>query len=107
MARDAAKVEAPGPTAGAGPCAVCGNHDARALVATTLGAGQPIVLCGSHDLMLRRSGAAPSTLGELRMLLEERRELDRRGGRGEVDELAERLTAAFTNDRRGVDRRAS
>ncbi|MBX3224256.1 MAG: hypothetical protein KF795_27320 [Labilithrix sp.] len=43
---------------------------------------------------------------ELRAALCDRRSNDRRAA-GEGDELAERLTAAFTRDRRASERRAS
>lgn len=87
-------------------CAVCGMSDMRALVAVRLTGGCEVVLCGSHEIMHRRAGAAAGSIAELREAFADRREGDRRG-RGEVDELAERLTAAFTRDRRGSDRRAA
>jgi len=90
-----------------GGCAVCGLSDARALVSVDLAESGRVALCGSHELMHRRGGATARTVAELRNAFGERRETERRGGRGEVDELAEALTAAFTNDRRAADRRAS
>lgn len=90
-----------------GSCAVCGMSDARGLVEVDL-AGEPCVtLCGSHELMHRRSGWKAQTASELRAAFGDRRGTDRRGGRGDVDELAESLTAAFTRDRRTSSRRAS
>jgi hypothetical protein len=81
--------------------------DARGLVEVDL-TGEPcIMLCGSHELMHRRSGWSARTVGELRAAFGNRRGTDRRGGVGEVDELAEALTAAFTRDRRSGVRRAS
>jgi hypothetical protein len=81
--------------------------DARGLIEVDL-AGEPcITLCGSHELMHRRSGWKAQTVSELRAAFGNRRGTDRRGGRGEVDELADNLTAAFTRDRRSTARRAS
>jgi len=81
--------------------------DARALVEVDL-AGEPCVtLCGSHELMHRRSGFRAANVAELREAFEDRRSNERRGGPGEIDELAEKLSAAFMNDRRGPNRRAS
>lgn len=81
--------------------------DARALVEVDL-AGEPCVtLCGSHELMHRRSGFRAATVAELCLAFDDRRDTDRRGGPGEVDELAEKLSAAFMIDRRGPNRRAS
>ncbi|MBS2017345.1 MAG: hypothetical protein JST00_30960 [Deltaproteobacteria bacterium] len=89
-----------------GHCAVCGLSDARALVLVELAGGERATLCGSHSLMHRRAGAMARTIHELQRSLADRRETDRRGT-GEVDELAEALTAAFTRERRGADRRLS
>lgn len=90
-----------------GPCAICGMSDARGLVEVDL-AGEPcITLCGSHELMHRRSGFRAATVAELRMAFDDRRSTERRGGPGEIDELAEKLSAAFMRDRRGPNRRAS
>lgn len=90
-----------------GPCAVCGMSDARGLVEVDL-AGEPCVtLCGTHELMHRRSGWKGQNVAELRAAYGDRRGTERRGGPGEVDELAEALTSAFTRDRRGSVRRAS
>jgi hypothetical protein len=90
-----------------GPCAICGLGDARALVGVQLPAGEIVTLCGSHELMHRRDGARSSTLAELRVAFANRRGTERRGGPGELDELAEALTAAFTRERRAAPRRAS
>jgi len=86
-------------------CAICAQTDQRALLSVDLPAGS-VVLCGSHELMHRRAGASARDLLELRAMLGDRRRTDRRAARGEVDELAERLTAAFTRDRRALSRRA-
>lgn len=81
--------------------------DARGLVEVDL-AGEPCVtLCGSHELMHRRSGFRAQTIAELRVAFGNRRGTDRRGGPGELDELAESLTSAFTRERRTTARRAS
>ena len=90
-----------------GPCAVCGMSDARALVAVSLSGGERATLCGSHELMHRRGGSKAATIAELRATFANRRGSERRGGPGEVDELAEALTAAFTRDRRAASRRAA
>jgi hypothetical protein len=87
----------------AGSCAVCGMRDARALVEVELDS-ERVVLCGSHEIMQRRDGRAAKTAAELRALFADRRETDRRG-RGDVDELAASLTAAFSGDRRVAERR--
>lgn len=88
-----------------GECVVCGTRDARLLVMLELRGGQAATLCGSHALMHSRSGQVSQNVAELRELLGERRDRSRRA-EGEGDELAERLTAAFTRDRRRTERRA-
>ena len=90
-----------------GPCVVCGMSDARGLVDVDLANDPCITLCGSHELMHRRSGWQARTVAELRSAFGNRRETERRGGPGELDELAEKLSAAFTRDRRATARRAS
>ncbi len=87
-------------------CAVCGARDARLLVMAELRGGAAVTLCGSHALMHSRMEQPCASVTELRAALAERRQVDRRAS-GEGDELAERLTAAFTRDRRGVERRAN
>jgi hypothetical protein len=89
-----------------GPCVVCGLSDARALLDVDLAGDPCITLCGSHELMHRRSGWKARTVAELRSAFGDRRSTDRRGIPGEVDELAEKLTAAFTRERRTTSRRA-
>ncbi|HXX69021.1 MAG TPA: hypothetical protein VEK07_17675 [Polyangiaceae bacterium] len=84
-------------------CCVCGNSDSRALSDVELESSTRVVLCGSHALMYRRSGARPRSESELRALLRDRR--GRRDRRHDGDELGAALTAAFSNDRRGTDRR--
>lgn len=91
---------------GHGCCSVCGLRDARALVMVDLRSGTRVTLCGTHDLMHRRAGGRARSVAELRSAFGERRGDDRRGGRGEVDELAASLSAAFTRERRGGERRA-
>lgn len=93
-------------TAAASACAVCGARDARLLVMVELPGGAAATLCGSHALMHSRLETPCASVTELRAALADRREVDRRA-QGEGDELAERLTAAFTRDRRGSERRAS
>lgn len=90
-----------------GSCAVCSMSDARGLVGVDLAGGERVTLCGSHDLMHRRAGAPADSLVALRALFADRRATERRGGKGEVDELAEALSAAFCRDRRSSARRAS
>lgn len=94
------------PSSGRDACAVCGARDARALVAVELPDGASATLCGSHALMHSRSSEPCRTEAELRVAFADRRSTDRRA-RGEGDELASRLAAAFTRDRRSADRRAS
>ena len=90
---------------GHGRCAVCGMRDARALVMVDLKSGVRVTLCGTHDLMHRRAGGKARSVEELRTSFKERRGGDRRAYRGEIDELAARLDAAFMKDRRGSERR--
>ena len=87
-----------------GACVVCGARDARLLARVELRGGAETTLCGSHALFHSRTGEASSTVEELRARLGDRRLADRRRS-GEGDELAERLIAAFSRDRRGPDRR--
>ena len=87
-------------------CAICGLTDARALVAVDVG-GEKATLCGSHDLMHRRAAAPATSVTELRKMFGDKRGSERRGGKGEIDELAEALSAAFLRDRRSGARRAS
>jgi len=89
------------------PCAVCGLRDARALVTVVLSGGVKVTLCGSHHVMYGRCAMGARTVEELRSTLCERRSTNRRGRKGEIDELAERLNAAFSRERRSTDRRAS
>jgi hypothetical protein len=81
--------------------------DARGLVEVDLSGERCITLCGTHELMHRRSGSRAQSVAELRVAFGDRRSNDRRGGPGEIDELAESLTSAFTRERRAVSRRAS
>lgn len=87
-----------------GACVVCGLSDARQLATIALKGGETAVLCGSHALHHGRTGASARSVAELKTSLGERRSTSRRGT-GEVDELAERLTAAFTRERRTAERR--
>jgi hypothetical protein len=89
-----------------GACAVCGERDARALSTLRLAGGEPVVVCGTHELMHRRAGRTARSIEELRSFVKERRKtVDRRNL--DTDELAQALTLAFSQDRRaGADRRA-
>jgi acyl dehydratase len=92
-------------------CVVCGLADARSLSMTTLGDGDVVAVCGSHELSHLRSvraGRTARTVAELVSLTAERRNgLDRRAGPS--DELAGMLAEAFApkrgrkSDRRKVD----
>lgn len=93
-----------------GACAVCGTRDARLLVMVELRGGAGATLCGSHALLHSRMNEPCQSVSELRATLRDRRETDRRSrlDPNSHDELAERLTAAFTRDRRASsERRAS
>jgi hypothetical protein len=88
-----------------GACAVCATRDARLLVMVELPGGAAATLCGSHALMQSRFGGQCRTVTELRAALCDRRGTERRAT-GEGDELAEKLQAAFTRERRATERRA-
>lgn len=81
--------------------------DARGLVEVDLADEPCVTLCGTHELMHRRTGLRARNVSELRDAFGDRRSTDRRGGPGEIDELAESLTSAFTRERRTAARRAS
>jgi hypothetical protein len=69
-----------------------------------LASGIRVVVCGSHDLVYRRSGHLAFTVDELRDISRDRRE--RAPRREEGDELGEQLISAFAPRRRsGEDRR--
>jgi hypothetical protein len=84
-------------------CCVCGKTDARSLVDVVLIGGAQATLCGSHELMHRRSPSQARSAAHLREMLGERR--GRKDRRTEGDELGAMLTAAFSGDRRVADRR--
>jgi hypothetical protein len=85
-------------------CVVCGHKDERALSTLMLVDGSRVVVCGSHDLVYRRSGMLAHTVEDLRQIARDRRERSPR--REEGDELGEQLVAAFSGERRnGYDRR--
>ncbi|HEX3770374.1 MAG TPA: hypothetical protein VHV30_05900 [Polyangiaceae bacterium] len=87
-------------------CCVCGARDARALVDVVLIGGARTTLCGSHELMHRRSPAQARTVAQLRALLGDRRSRsDRRDAVAGFDDLAVALSAAFSGDQRVADRR--
>ncbi len=84
-------------------CVVCGERDERTLSTLMLGDETRVAVCGSHDLVYRRSGQLAGSVDELRQITRDRRE---RAPRREVgDELGEKLLAAFAPDRRAHDRR--
>ena len=85
---------------------MCGAKDERALSTLKLVSGLRVFVCGSHDLIYRRSGETASTVEELRDITRERRgEIPARRLDGD-DELATQLATAFTADRRaGSERR--
>jgi hypothetical protein len=86
-------------------CCVCGNSDSRALADVEIEGPTRVILCGTHALMYRRSGARSSSESELRALLRDRR--GRRDPRQEGDELGAALMAAFAGNRRSKDRRGT
>lgn len=91
----------------ASACVVCGMNDARALVSVELADGGDVLLCGSHELMYLRAGGIARTVEELRSAFAERRRSDRRSPNEDGDELAMRLSEAFTTERRHAERRVS
>ncbi len=85
-------------------CVVCGERDERALSTVKLGEGARVVVCGSHDLIYRRSGQVARDADELRAIVRDRRE--RLPRRDDGDELGAPLSAAFAPNRRAAgDRR--
>jgi hypothetical protein len=85
-------------------CVVCGERDERALSTVKLAEGARVVVCGSHDLIYRRSGKVASSIDELRAIARDRRQRSLRRDHG--DELGAQLMAAFAPDRRAAgDRR--
>lgn len=85
-------------------CVVCGELDERALATLKLIDGSRVFVCGTHDLIYRRSGETASTIEELVAIAKDRRERSVRRDVG--DELGARLTSAFSADRRsGQERR--
>lgn len=85
-------------------CSVCGERDERALSTLKLADGGRVAVCGSHDLIYRRSGQVARSLDELRAIVRDRRE--RAARRDDGDELGAQLMAAFSPDRRAAgDRR--
>jgi len=89
-----------------GSCAVCGENDERALCTTRLSRGDIVVVCGTHELMHRRSERKASTPTELKTMLRDRRKA--RVRRQPIpDELEARLIDAFSasSNRRAVGER--
>lgn len=89
-------------------CVICGLKDERALTSITLEGqlgGGPVVVCGTHELIYRRSAARARSVEQLRSITLERRERTERR-RQLSDDLMATLMEAFTQDRRaGADRR--
>ncbi len=92
------------------PCVVCGANDARGAATTRLSTGEVVVVCGSHELMHRRSAKIARSVSDLKSLLSNRRSMrDRRSLQSgeEGDELGAQLSEAFATDQRNKsDRRA-
>jgi hypothetical protein len=85
-------------------CVVCAYRDERGLTTVMLASGIRVAVCGSHDLVYRRSGQVAYTVDELCSITRERRE--RAPRRDEGDDLGQALSAAFAPARRsGSDRR--
>jgi hypothetical protein len=84
---------------------VCGERDERALSTLRLIDGTRVFVCGSHDLIYRRSGQTAGTVEELCSIARDRRgEQSVRRDMG--DELGAQLASAFTKERRsGTERR--
>lgn len=88
----------------AASCIVCGSTDERGLCTTRLAGGEEVVVCGTHELMHRRSRALATSPGELRIIVSERRLRNERRHE-QPDELGGRLVAAFCAERRRNPRR--
>lgn len=85
-------------------CTVCGARDERALTTTRLENDDLVVVCGTHELMHRKSGKTAATVSDLRALLKDRRL--GRPRRVQGDELGGELESAFSPHRRAeADRR--
>lgn len=88
---------------------VCGANDARGAATTRLSTGELVVVCGSHELMHRRSAKTARSVSDLKSLLSNRRSMrDRRSRESgeEGDELGAQLSEAFAaNQRNSTDRR--
>lgn len=91
------------------PCVVCGANDARGTATTRLASGEVVAVCGSHELMHRRSSKTARSVMELKSLLQNRRSTrDRRSLQSgeEGDELGAQLSEAFAAEQRNAtDRR--
>jgi hypothetical protein len=88
-------------------CAVCGEEDKRMLAIVQLRGGEEATLCGSHALMHARSKEDIRTEDDLRNAFSNRRSGVRRAAASSGDELADKLQAAFTRERRSVERRSA
>jgi hypothetical protein len=88
----------------AAACVVCGSTDTRALCTTRLAGGEDVVVCGTHELMHRRSRSVAASVIELGEIVRDRRLRDERRSDGQ-DELGAQLSAAFRAERRRIARR--
>jgi len=88
----------------AAACVVCGSTDARALCTTRLASGEEVVVCGTHELMHRRSRSVAASTSELAEIVRDRRDVRERR-RDDPDELGAQLIAAFRTERRRTPRR--
>ena len=84
-------------------CVVCAERDERALSTLKLGDGARVVVCGSHDLIYRRSGQVAYSAEELRSITRDRRARSARRDVG--DELGAQLVSAFSRERRAENDR--
>lgn len=85
-------------------CVVCNLDDARSLSVTRLSTGETVVVCGSHELMHKRSSRTAASIAELRAMVKNRRHaIDRRSL--QIDELGAQLSEAFSEEKREVNER--
>lgn len=77
------------------------------LAIVQLRGGSEATLCGSHALMHARSKEDLRSEDDLRNAFTDRRSGTRRAAATSGDELADKLQAAFTRERRAVDRRTA
>ncbi|MEO7111329.1 MAG: hypothetical protein ABI183_12895 [Polyangiaceae bacterium] len=85
-------------------CVVCHLDDERSLSVTRLSTGETVVVCGSHELMHKRSSKTAQSVAELRAMVKNRRHaIDRRSL--QIDELGAQLSEAFADEKRAVNER--